>query len=254
MTVYRELSLVADSLQRAGTLPPDLRGKVDDIRLIVYTGHELGLGPAAAIRSIHVIKGKPVLSADLMVAVVLRSGLAEYFQCVASDDRAATYRTHRKGNPQPDEVTFSIDDARRAQLVAKGGNWEKYPRRMLQHRAASTLARMVYPDVLAGCYTPDESAEFSAGAVIDAEVVEPAPAPSATPDEAAPKSLGIELQRRLEACTGPDHIEAFDAICKDILTAHTSGAIDDHVRTFLRGCAKDAKRRMDAAADSEVQQ
>ena len=40
----------------------------------------------ASLRSIHIIKGKHSLSADLMVALVLKSGLAEYFQMVESTD------------------------------------------------------------------------------------------------------------------------------------------------------------------------
>ena len=48
----------------------------------IMLGRELGLPSMAALRSVHIIKGKHSLSADLMVALVLKSGLAEYFQLV----------------------------------------------------------------------------------------------------------------------------------------------------------------------------
>src|SRR5690606_25227148 len=63
----------------------------------VMVGRELGLPAMAALRSIHVIDGKHSLSAHLMVALVLRSGLAEYFEPISFSDTEATYETKRKG-------------------------------------------------------------------------------------------------------------------------------------------------------------
>ena len=40
----------------------------------VLLGRELGMPAMAALRSVHVIEGKHSLSADLMVALVLKSG------------------------------------------------------------------------------------------------------------------------------------------------------------------------------------
>ena len=72
-------------------------------------GRELGLPAMAALRSIHIIEGKHSLSADLMVALVLKSGLAEYFQLIESTDKICTYETKRKGAPkmQTDSATQS---------------------------------------------------------------------------------------------------------------------------------------------------
>ena len=47
--------------------------------LLVLLGRELGMPAMASLRSVHNIKGKHALSAELMVALVLKSGLAEYF-------------------------------------------------------------------------------------------------------------------------------------------------------------------------------
>ena len=52
----------------------------------VLLGRELGMPAMASLRSVHVIEGKHSLSADLMVALVLKSGLAEYFQMLESTD------------------------------------------------------------------------------------------------------------------------------------------------------------------------
>ncbi len=51
---------------------------------------------------------------------------------------------------------FSIDDAKRAGIYREGTGWTKYPRNMLFARALSNLARMLFPDVIQGCYVEGE--------------------------------------------------------------------------------------------------
>ena len=124
-------------------------------------GRELGMPAMASLRSVHVIEGKHSLSADLMVALVLRSGLAEYFQVIESTDTLCTFETKRKGNPQPQRLSFTLEQAEKADLLrptrsGKPSQWHKMPRQMLRARAKSELARLEYPDLLAGLYTPEE--------------------------------------------------------------------------------------------------
>lgn len=124
-------------------------------------GRELGLPAMASLRSVHVIEGKHSLSADLMVALVLRSGMAEYFRLVETTDTVCTYETHRKGSPAPTRLSYTIEQAEKAGLlfVRQGkqpGPWHKIPKQMLRARCKSELARLEYPDLLAGLYTPEE--------------------------------------------------------------------------------------------------
>ena len=120
----------------------------------ILLGRELGMPAMAALRSVHVIEGKHSLSADLMVALVLRSGLAEYFQLVESTDLICTFETKRKGAPKPQRLSYTIEQAQQAGLTR--GNWQKLPKQMLRARAKSELARLEYPDLLMGLYTPEE--------------------------------------------------------------------------------------------------
>jgi hypothetical protein len=159
---------------KSNLLPVDLRGKEPDVFVTIMAGQELGLPPMASLRSIHVVKGKPVLSADAMVAVALRSGQCEYFRRVSADNISATYETKRVGS-EPTRATWTIEDAKTAQLLSND-NWKKYPRAMLKARCKAELARDVYPDVLAGVYEEGEAREFEGpqepSEYIDAEVVE----------------------------------------------------------------------------------
>ncbi|TXH57057.1 MAG: hypothetical protein E6Q97_05040 [Desulfurellales bacterium] len=165
-----EAESLSKQLSQAQILGVDLRGKPADVLAAVLAGLEMGLAPMAALRGIHVIKGKPVLSADTMVAVVLGSGKAKYFRRVAEADDSVTYETCRDGS-EPQRCVWTMAMAKRASL--NGDNWAKFPRAMLAARAKSELARDVYPDVLAGCYTEDEAGDFETReSVIDVQAVD----------------------------------------------------------------------------------
>ena len=128
----------------------------------VMLGRELGLPAMAALRSVHIIEGKHSLSAELMVALVLKSGLAEYFRVVETTDKICTYETKRKDAPEPQRLSYTIEQAATAGLLVppkpgkKPSPWHRMPDKMLRARCKSELARLEYPDLLAGLYTPEE--------------------------------------------------------------------------------------------------
>lgn len=188
-----EAKSLAEVMSKSTLLPEALRGKAADVFVSILAGQELGLPPMAALRGVHVVQGKPILSADTMVGVVLGSGMAEYFSCTAETATSVTYETKRRGTPTPQSCTWTVEDAKRAGLLDKdgrgkdGSNWAKYQRAMLRARCKAMLARDVYPDVLAGCYDDDEARAFAPSApaprrepepdpdVIDVDIVESSP-------------------------------------------------------------------------------
>jgi hypothetical protein len=188
-----EVTDLAARFSKSALLPPDLRGKEADVFVTLLAGQELGLSPMASLRSIHVVKGKPILSADVMVGLVLASGLCEYFRPGKKTGNSVTYVTKRKGC-EPVELEWTLEYARNAGLGG-GDNWKKYPRAMLSARCKAELARDVYPDVLAGVYEESEAAEFREAApvrplrtvdteAVDAEIVEEKKAPAPSKDHA----------------------------------------------------------------------
>lgn len=127
--------------------------------VIIATGLEMGLSPMQSLRGIHVIEGKPVLSADLLVALAKRSPDCIYFRLVESTYERATYEAMRRGDPKPTTLTWTLEDARRAELAHKR-TWKAHPAAMLRARCAAALARAVFPDLLLGVYEEDEGAEI----------------------------------------------------------------------------------------------
>jgi hypothetical protein len=137
-------------------VPPGLRGNVPAILACVATGRELGIGDMTAIRSIHVIDGKPTFSAELMTMLVRRAG-----HSIVGDigpDAAAVTGT-RADNGDTMTVRWTLEMADRAGLAGKQ-NWKKYPSAMLWARAVSQLCRELFADCFAGAtYTTEELGE-----------------------------------------------------------------------------------------------
>jgi hypothetical protein len=167
----------------------------------------------AALRGIQTIKGKPCLSADTMVALVLKSGLAKYFRPVSeeTDNQRATYETLRVGDDKPTRFTYTMQMAQTAGL-AGGDNWRKHPSAMLRARCKSMLARDRYSDVLAGLYSPAEFGEAERAedwtegetpviesVAVPTDVADPLPPPKPLPAQTQPQSGTAATKEKVRA-------------------------------------------------------
>ena len=146
---FDEASDLARRLSPSALLPAPLRGKEPEIFMTILAGQELGMSPMVALRAFHVIEGVPRLSADAMVAVVMGSGLCEFFRPVEQTAETSTWETKRRGSSEIQRYTYTMAQQKRIGF-REGSGWTRYPERMLSARAKSFLARDVYGDVLAG--------------------------------------------------------------------------------------------------------
>lgn len=131
-------------------------GTPEQVMLVMATGAELGISPTAALRGLYVVEGRIYMSADMMVALALRSSVCQRFDLVESTDQVATYEVQRKGG-QPTRFSFTAADKAKAGLK---NVHDKYPATMLRHRAAAIACRAVFPDVILGMYAPEEQEEI----------------------------------------------------------------------------------------------
>lgn len=177
-----EVQSLAEILVKSTLLPEALRGKIPDVIFQILTGQELGLPPMSSIRGVHIVQGKPILSADVMVALVRASGSCEYFQVETETETSVTYVAKRKGDPKEQRYTWSDEDTKLAGLNTKD-NWRLYKKQMRRARCRAILARDIWPDILAGIYeadsqeiearssTPIVNRDSKPDNVIDAEVI-----------------------------------------------------------------------------------
>ena len=167
---------LAQMIHKAGMAPKDFDSS-EKISVALMHGLEIGLTPMMAMQRIAVINGRPALWGDGAIGLVRASGLCEYVdeEIIGDGDQmVAVCKTKRKGERKEVERTFSISDARKANLWddakivrrrTKAGEWYekendspwyRYPKRMLQMRARGLVLRDVYADVLGGLYLAEE--------------------------------------------------------------------------------------------------
>jgi len=132
-------------------------GTPEAAMLVIMAGREFGLGAMAALRSFHIVEGKPTMSAQAMMARCLEHPSCKVFRVVRSkcSNDLATVEVQRHGWTEPEIYTWGIEDAKRAGLASRP-NWSKYPREMLINRCIAEAARFVWPEVMAGVYAPEE--------------------------------------------------------------------------------------------------
>ena len=148
---------MAGILCRSGLIPQGLNTP-EKVCVALEWGHELQLSPMVAVNNIAVINGKPTLSADLMGALVKRSpeyGGIEWTCQTEEKAECVITRILPNGKEEKYTSTFTIEDAKNAGLIGKDV-WRKYPKRMLKHRCMAYGLRDVFPDLLAGLYSPEE--------------------------------------------------------------------------------------------------
>lgn len=148
------LQAQASTLVKSGMLPKEINTPEKAIA-IAMKGHELGIPMMQAFAHIHVINGKPTMSAELMLAQIFKNCPGATISYDENTDAGCAITACRPGG-KPSQFRFSIEDATKAGLL-NNPTWGKYRRSMLRSRCISEVARSMFPDAIAGVsYTPEE--------------------------------------------------------------------------------------------------
>ncbi len=145
---------------------------VAQLAVKILAGREMGYGPFASVQGIHVIQGKPALSANLMAAAVKANPRYDYRvrKMEASECSLEFFQLYDGKRESLGVSTFTLADATKAGVK----NLDKFPRNMLFARAMSNGVRWFCPDVFSGntVYVPEElgaTVDGETGEIIDAE-------------------------------------------------------------------------------------
>ncbi len=166
-------------LAESEMVPKQYRGRPGDCLIAMQWGHEIGLKPLQALQSIAPVNGKPNLYGDAGKAMLLAAG------CEIDEDDTAIIRATgtarckitRPGR-RPVERTFSIEDAKTAQLWGKAGPWTTSPYRQMAWRAFWFAARDAAADLLRGMGGKEEADDMVRSKDMGpADEVKPEPTP-----------------------------------------------------------------------------
>lgn len=178
---------VAEFLAGSDIVPDAFRKRPANVWLALDMGAHMGLKPFQTFRAVHVIKGTPTFSAEAMRGMAMAAG---HTVTVTSTPTEATVSIKRADGLGEGTTTFTLDQAKQAGYLGKGGNWASDPESMLVARATSRCAKRVIPDLLMGLTmteemddvvavegSPVEALQATTEAVAAIEAPEPAPEP-----------------------------------------------------------------------------
>lgn len=150
-------------------VPDSYRRNPAAIAACILFGAEIGIPPMQSLAKIDIVKGRPAPRAELGRAKLLAAG--HEFWVTESTNTRVTVGGKRRGQSHIFEVTWTMDDAKKAG-IAGNPSYAKYPRQMLLARASAELVRQMCPEVLGGI-------EVFAEEVSDADTDAPTTAPAA---------------------------------------------------------------------------
>lgn len=159
MTVeaWQTMKEQADMLVKTGFLPQAIDTPEKAIA-IMLRGRELGIPPMEALSKLYVVKGRVTCMGELMLSLI-HSHHAGEVNILESSEKIARVRMRRKEDRQWDTFIYTIEAAAKAGLTSgpNAGSWKKFPEQMLLWRVIAKGARIVFPDVIGGMYTPEEA-------------------------------------------------------------------------------------------------
>lgn len=163
-----ELAWQARAVAKSVTLPRALQNHPPDILAVMLAGRELGIGPMAATRMVHIINGQTSIATELKLALALKAGhdIAAIREgqgwCVVG------CRSHPDATAigwcmEENDMTEYAESWTYANAIMQGStrlvdkdNWRNYQRDMLFWRAASQFMRRHCPGLAGGLYTLEE--------------------------------------------------------------------------------------------------
>jgi len=121
---------------------------------IMLSAKDLGVSPMKAINGgFYVVNGKISMSTALMTDRIRREGHS--IKIIEWSSRKCVIIGKRKDNEDSVKLEYTMEDAQLAGLT-NSPTWKRYPKNMLYNRAMSTLARVLFPDVVGAAYSEDE--------------------------------------------------------------------------------------------------
>jgi hypothetical protein len=196
-------------------LPAHLRGKPENVLIILAGARSLNVSAFWALQSMHVIDGKLSLAAELMRGLAIRAG--HQVRVVKRTADEAVVEIKRGDRDTAYQASFTWEEAKTAGLADKS-NWKKFRAAMLVARATSIAMRDECPDVLYGVvYTPDElgAVENEDGSL------------DAMPAEEVPAMSDQELATLLAKIAGANSTDLFafakESASRGVLDRQTGG-------------------------------
>lgn len=153
---------------------------------IIATGKEINLQPFQSLRMMSFVRGKLCMEVKLQLALAKQRGVKV---AKLKDSEHKCEVTLTRGD-EAISCEYTLADAKKAGLVKKDSNWEKYERQMLRWRAIGDALRIIAPDLTNGLLSPEEALTIKEiGQVQDDDYI---PMPEAVDETENTDSVGAQ--------------------------------------------------------------
>lgn len=220
---------LAKKLASSELVPKGYRGKPQDLFIAWAMGYQIGLAPEQAMQCIAIINGKPAMWGDDMLALCMaHKDFEDIEECAirTQDDTIIGYVcTVKRRGMKPKSNEFTLEMAKKAGLLAKGGVWTQYPERMLKLRARGFTLRDAFPDALKGIKPREEVEDY-----IDA-------------DYHVMDRKGSRTEQLKRDITGRQGVSNVDAICGSVATDEYKITFEPDLQDTLREQADEVSEK-----------
>ena len=138
------------------------------ILMLMMISHAEGLHPVQALMIYDIVEGKPDVKPAAALARFQKAGGVVDWLVTNSNECSAKF-THFQTCPKGVVVTWTMEDAKRAQLAGKN-NWKQYPEDCLVAKVSKRGPKRALPGVLNGVYDVDDFQQYD----VDGEPEQPA--------------------------------------------------------------------------------
>jgi len=222
---------LAGQLATSDLVPKSFRGKPQDLFLCWALGYQIGMSPEQAMQCIAIVNGKAVMWGDEMLALCMSH--REFDDIIENpiikNDAVIGYTciVKRKGKADKESV-FTLDMAKKAGLLAKGGVWNQYPERMLKLRARGFCLRDAFPDALKGIKSREEVEDYID---VDFEVTQ---------------QKGSRTERLKQEILNKQGVSNVDAICGLV-------AVEEYKVPVEKDCSNEKSEEKNATYDNTTE-
>lgn len=212
----QDVMLLADVFIKSGLF----RDTTDTAQAVIkiLAGQELGLPPVYSMMNFYILRGKIGTQASVIASLIKRSKQYDY-RIKMWDTEKCSIDFFEYGKLVLTS-TFTIEDAKRADLVKPDSGWVKYPRDLLFARALTQGGRKVAPELLMNLYTREELESIAAPDESPASKSPQNPSPPAESGTAVKATFRVPPAKTQPAEAPPPKEEVPDNTDKPGVSAH----------------------------------
>ena len=162
---------VAGMLKASQLVPEAYRNNPADIMIAIDQANRLNISPLFLMQRMSVVKGKPVLEGQLVIALINQRGpfkeSLKFLYEGAADTRSCTCFGERSDNGEVCKSTVTVAMAKAMGWWDRNPLWKAMTDQFLAYRSAMFLSRVYCPEVVFGMQLRDEVLDVTNAKVVE---------------------------------------------------------------------------------------